>query len=233
MTSMQDNTAAADHVDLCIIGSGSGLSLIDDDINDWQIALIDNGIGPNDAFGGTCLNAGCIPSKMFSFPATYALAPTHAARVDVDLGVQGIDFKAIQARTFGRTDAISASGLAGLTRRENVQVLFGSATFVDDHTVRVGHRQITADHIVIAAGSRPRQVRAPGFDDPYLQAFVYTSESIMRVEELPQRLIILGGGIEAVEFAHIFAAMGSQVSIISRSEPLLRALDSSVAIRVT
>ncbi len=61
MTSMQDNTAAADHVDLCIIGSGSGLSLIDDDINDWQIALIDNGIGPNDAFGGTCLNAGCIP----------------------------------------------------------------------------------------------------------------------------------------------------------------------------
>lgn len=233
MTSMQDNTAAADHVDLCIIGSGSGLSLIDDDINDWQIALIDNGIGPNDAFGGTCLNAGCIPSKMFSFPATYALAPTHAARVDVDLGVQGIDFKAIQARTFGRTDAISASGLDGLTRRENVQVLFGSATFVDDHTVRVGHRQITADRIVIAAGSRPRQVRAPGFDDPYLQAFVYTSESIMRVEELPQRLIILGGGIEAVEFAHIFAAMGSQVSIISRSEPLLRALDSSVAIRVT
>lgn len=89
MTSMQDNTAAADHVDLCIIGSGSGLSLIDDDINDWQIALIDNGIGPNDAFGGTCLNAGCIPSKMFSFPATYALAPTHAARVDVDLGVRG------------------------------------------------------------------------------------------------------------------------------------------------
>ena len=52
-------------------------------------------------------------------------------------------------------------------------------------------------------------------------------------QELPQRLIILGGGIEAVEFAHIFAAMGSQVSIISRSEPLLRALDSSVAIRVS
>lgn len=230
---MHDTPSAADHVDLCIIGSGSGLSLIDDDINDWQIALIDDGIGPNDAFGGTCLNAGCIPSKMLSVPASFSMAPLSAARIDVGLNLMNVDFKAIQSRTFGRTDSISASGLAGVARRPNVQVLFGSATFVDAHTVRVGHRQITADRIVIAAGSRPRQVSAPGFDDPYLQGFVHTSESIMRTDELPQRLVILGGGVEAVEFGHIFAGMGSQVSIICRREPLLRALDSAIGVKVT
>lgn len=230
---MQERPSAADDVDLCIIGSGSGLALVDDDIDDWRIALIDDGTGPNDAFGGTCLNAGCIPSKMLALPASLSLMPQTAARVDLNLDLVGIDFKAIQSRTFGRTDSISASGLAGLVRRPNVQVLFGSATFVDDHTIRVGHRQIRAEQIVIAAGSRPRLVDAPGFDDPYLQGFVHTSESIMRVDELPQRLVILGGGSEAVEFGHIFAGMGSQVSIVCRSEPLLRAMDSAVGIRVT
>lgn len=222
-----------DHVDLCVIGSGSGLSLIDDDINDWQIALIDNGVGPLPIFGGTCLNAGCIPSKMFAYPARFALAPTDAGRVDVAVEFRGADFKAIQQRTFGRTDGVADAGLAGLKARENVQVLTGRATFVDEHTIRVGQRQITADRIVIAAGSRPRMPEVPGFEESFLQAFVHTSETIMRIEELPRRLVILGGGVEAVEFGHIFSGMGCQVSIITRSEPLLRHHDQEVATRVT
>lgn len=222
-----------DHVELCIIGSGSGLSLIDDDIADWQIALVDNGIGPTGAFGGTCLNAGCIPSKMLALPARYALAPAEAERVDVRLEFKGADFHAIQARTFGRIDAVSSGGLAHLGTRPNVQVLFGPAVFVDPHTIRVGHRQVSADRIVIAAGSRPRMLQAPGFDDPYLQPFVHTSASILRIEDLPKRLVIIGGGVEAVEFGHIFAGLGSHVTIIARSEPLLRAKDESIGTRVT
>lgn len=222
-----------DHVDLCIIGSGSGLSLIDDDIDDWQIALIDNGIGPTNAFGGTCLNAGCIPTKMLALPARFAMLPAQADRVNVDVEFRGADFKAIQARTFGRTDEVSESGLAGLLERPNVQVLTGSATFVDPHTIRVGHRQISADRFVIAAGSRPRLLDAAGFDDPYLQGFVHTSESVMRLENLPKRLVVIGGGVEAVEFAHVFSGMGAHVSIITRSEPLLRRLDHAVSTRVT
>ena len=72
-----------DHVDLCIIGSGSGLSLIDDDIDDWQIALLDNGVGPTQIFGGTCLNAGCIPTKMLALPADVCRTPELGARVNV------------------------------------------------------------------------------------------------------------------------------------------------------
>ena len=83
-----------DHVDLCIIGSGSGLSLIDDDIDDWQIALLDNGVGPTQIFGGTCLNAGCIPSKMLAKPAGFSLAPEQARLINADVKFLGVDHKA-------------------------------------------------------------------------------------------------------------------------------------------
>ncbi|GAA2182947.1 mycothione reductase [Brooklawnia cerclae] len=221
------------HVDLAIIGSGSGLSLIDDDIDGWRIALIDNGVGPTDAFGGTCLNAGCIPTKMLAMPARYAVAPAQARAVDVNLSFRGADFAALQARVFGRTDAIAASGLAGLVARPNVSVLHGAATFIDAHTLHVAGQTFTADRIVLAAGSRPRLLDAPGFDEPYLGAFVHTSESIMRVPQLPKRLIIIGGGTEAVEFGHIFSGLGSQVAIIARRDSLLRAFDPDVAAAVT
>lgn len=224
---------AAGHFDLCIIGSGSGLSLIDDDLDDWRIALVDNGVGPLDIFGGTCLNAGCIPTKMLAVPAGYALAPGQAGRVGANLAFKGMDFRAIQQRVFGRTDAVAESGLAGLVRRSNVQVFRGAAIFADAHTVQVGQRRFTADQIVLAAGSRPRMPQVPGFDDPYLQPFVHTSDSIMRIEELPEHLIILGGGVEAVEFAHIFAGMGSRVTLVSRSEPLMRRFDEKVSETIT
>lgn len=217
-----------DHVDLCIIGSGSGLSLINDDLNDWQIALIDNGLGPLERFGGTCLNAGCIPTKMLAMPAHFANAPEEAAAVDAKVSFEGIDYEALKMRTFGRTDGISSSGLSGLGPRENVQVIIGAATFVDAHTIKVGQRTITADRIVIGAGSRPRTFDLPGFDDPYVQAFLHTSETIMRVAELPRRMVILGGGVEAVEFGHIYSALGVQVSIISRSDRLLRKFEPAI-----
>lgn len=226
-------TTPPDHFDLCIIGSGSGLSLIDDDINGWRIALIDDGVGPTDLFGGTCLNAGCIPTKMLALPARYATAPAQARRVDAEVEFHGVDFTALQSRTFGRTDAISESGLAGLVARENVDVIHGSATFVDAHTIQVGQRTISADRIVLAAGSRPRSLTVTGFDEPYLQAFVHTSDTIMRVEELPRRLLIIGGGVEAVEFSHTFAGLGCHVSVIARSAPLLRKHEPEVAELVT
>ncbi len=226
---MAEQQVSNDHVDLCIIGSGSGLSLVNDDLGDWKIVVIDDGLGVLERFGGTCLNAGCIPTKMFAVPAHYAMAPAEAAAVDTEVSFSGIDYPALKMRIFGRTDGISSAGLSGLTARPNVEVIFGAATFVDAHTIKVGQRIVSADRIVVAAGSRPRGLDLPGFDDPYLQAFIHTSETIMRLAELPRRMVILGGGVEAVEFGHIYAALGVHVTVISRSAPLLRKLDSSIA----
>lgn len=227
-------TDSQKHFDLCVIGSGSGLGVMPPEVTaHWRVALIDAGIGPGELFGGTCLNAGCIPSKMFSVPATISRTPSWSGEVDVKLGSGSIDFAALQRRTFGRTDAISTSGLEWQLTRDNVEVFRSTASFVDEHTLRVGHELITADRFVIAAGSRPRPLDVAGLDEAWLQAYLHTSESIMRIPQPPHRLVILGGGTEAVEFAHIFDALGSQVTIVNRSSTLLRKMDDDVAKLIT
>lgn len=223
----------AQDFDLIIIGSGSGLTLIDDQLNDWRIALIDKGAGSTGAFGGTCLNAGCIPTKMLSLPARYATMPLRSRQVDTTITFEGINHHDLVSRVFGRTDAISEAGLAGLEARPNVTVLRGDAVFVGDHQVKVASQVISAPQIVLAAGSRPLPVTAPGFAERELRAFVHTSESVMRLPEVPKRLVIVGAGVEAVEFGHIFSALGSKVSIIARGEALLRHGDPDISRLIT
>lgn len=224
----------SEHFDLCVIGSGSGLAVMPPEVTEhWHTALIDPGIGPTEAFGGTCLNAGCIPSKMLSIPASSVAQVADARRMDVSMSTGGIDFAALQRRTFERTDAISDGGLEWQLSRENVKVYRDYANFIDSHTLRVGSETITADRFVIAAGSRPREIDKPGFTSRTLRPFIHSSESIMRLEEVPERLVILGGGTEAAEFAHIFSALGSRVTVINRSSTLLRKMDDDVARAVT
>ncbi|RLP09024.1 mycothione reductase [Propionibacterium australiense] len=224
---------AQEHFDICIIGSGSGNSIIDERFDDKTIALVDHGVGEDLWFGGTCLNAGCIPTKMMVVPASMAAGVEHAARLGVNLHLDGVDFAAIQQRVFGRTNGIAQAGLAWRESNENVTVLREAAAFVDEHTLQVGRRTITADQFVIAAGSRTRMLDAPGLDDPDLAGMIHTSETILRIKQVPGRLVIVGGGVEALEFGHIFASFGSRVTLVNRSDRLLRKIDEEVAGRAT
>lgn len=224
----------SEHFDLCVIGSGSGLAVMPPEITKhWRCALVDAGIGEQRLFGGTCLNAGCIPSKMLSLPASVSLTPADAARMNVRLTSRGIDFSGLRARTLQRTDSISTNGLDWQLGRENVKVYRHSARFIDAHTLRVGDETISADRFVLAAGSHPRMLDAPGFDEPDLAAFVHSSDSIMRIPQPPARLIILGGGTEAVEFAHIFSALGTEVTMVNRSSRILKKIEPALADFVT
>ncbi|MHA6525854.1 mycothione reductase [Tessaracoccus sp. G1721] len=211
------------HFDLVVIGSGSGNSLIDERFATWNVALIER----DETFGGTCLNRGCIPTKMFVLPADHAAAPAEARRLGVDLQYRGSDWKAIRDRIFGRIDPISAGGLDWRRRSSNVTVFQGEARFVGPKTLQVGDNTISADHIVIATGSRPRSVEVPGLEE--VEGLVFTSDTIMRVDERPRRLVIVGGGYIAAEFAHIFSALGTEVTLINRSDVLLRHHDREVA----
>lgn len=211
------------HFDLAVIGSGTGNSLIDERFADLKIALIDR----DSAFGGTCLNRGCIPTKMFVLPADFAVGVEQARRLGVDLNLRGVDWPAIRDRIFGRIDPISRGGLEWRVQSPNVTVFQEQAGFIDPHTLRVGAGQITADRIVLATGSRPRVLDVPGSDE--MAAFLHTSDDIMRMDELPERLVILGGGYIAAEFAHIFSALGSEVTLINRSDVLLRHQDRELA----
>ncbi|MDN6202577.1 MAG: FAD-dependent oxidoreductase, partial [Micrococcaceae bacterium] len=214
------------HYDLAIVGSGSGNSLITGFWDDKKVAMIDAG-----TFGGTCLNVGCIPTKMFVYPATLAASPREAARLGVDLEHRGTDWPGIRDRIFGRIDAISADGLRYRDQElENVDVYTESVRLRDPRTLVTESGQvITADQIVLASGSRAVLPEVPGVELPQ----VHTSDTVMRLDALPERVLIVGGGFIAAEFAHVFHGLGSQVIQANRSAALLRHHDQEISRRFT
>lgn len=214
------------HYDLAIIGSGSGNSLVGPDFDHWQIAVIEES-----TFGGTCLNVGCIPTKMYVYPADLAEAAQHSGRLGVDAQLNGVRWRDIRDRVFGRIDPISAGGRQYRAEGSpNTTLIEAHASFVDAHTLELSTGQtITADRVVVATGSRPMiPAVVMGCDVPF-----HTSDTVMRIDDLPGRVAILGGGYIAAEFAHVFAAFGSQTTVIARGSPLLRHLDLEIAERFT
>ncbi|GGU84286.1 mycothione reductase [Lentzea flava] len=214
------------HFDLVIIGTGSGNSIPNEAMAGWDIAILEKG-----TFGGTCLNVGCIPTKMFVHTADQAAAPANAKKLGVDAHLDAVHWPQIRDRIFGRIDPISEGGRNWRANENaNVIVYEGTAKFVDAHTIDTGTGEtITADRIVVAAGSRPT---VPEVADIETTGF-HTSDSIMRLDELPKSLIILGSGFIAAEFAHVFSSFGVQVTVIARSNLLLRHEDLEIAQRFT
>ena len=216
--------------DLVIVGSGSGNSIADGAFAQSSVAIIDGG-----TFGGTCLNVGCIPTKMFVYPGDV----TSLIRDDASaLGLRGdqptADWPAIRDRIFSRVDSISAAGKewrqAGAA---NTTLYDQPAKLVSPKTLRLADgTEITADSLVLAAGSRPVLPEITGLNeadvyDPMIP--VHTSDTIMRLDRLPERLVVVGSGYVASEFAHIFSAYGVDVTQIARSGALLRHFDHDIA----
>jgi mycothione reductase len=210
------------HYDLAIIGSGSGNTLISPEWDDRQVVLVEGG-----TFGGTCLNVGCIPTKMYVYPAGLATAAAESSRLGVDLFLDGVRWRDIRDRIFTRIDAISSGGRK--YRADELQ----NVRLIEDYVRLTGERSfetpsgevITADQLVIATGSRAVRPEIPGISLPQ----VHTSDTVMRLEDLPKRLLILGGGYIAAEFAHVFGAFGTEVTIAVRSGGMLRHLDETVS----
>ncbi|MDQ6849806.1 MAG: mycothione reductase [Actinomycetota bacterium] len=209
------------HFDLAIIGSGSGNSLVGPDFDHWRIAVIEES-----TFGGTCLNVGCIPTKMYVYPADLAGSPQHAARLGVDLRLDAVHWRQIRDRVFGRIDPISAGGRIYRREGKNTTLYEAHATFTGPHELALSTGEtITADRIVIATGSRAEIPELVAESEvPF-----HTSDTVMRIDELPERIAILGSGYIACEFAHVFSAFGARTSVIARSDRLLRKLDTDVS----
>src|SRR3954462_2060169 len=173
------------HFDLAVIGTGSGNSIIDEQFADRRVALLEDGI-----FGGTCLNVGCIPTKMFISPADLAYEAAHGGRLGLETRFRRARWPEIRGRIFGRIDPISIGGRHWRAdKNENVTLFEDHARFVDVRTLDTGTGQtITADQVVIAAGSRPILPEVEGL----LDIDFHTSNTIMRIDDLPDRLLILG-----------------------------------------
>lgn len=211
--------------DLIIIGAGSGNSIIGPEHDDMDVAIVERGL-----FGGTCLNVGCIPSKMFVYAAEIAELAAHVGpKLGVHTTFEGADWPAIRDRVFGRIDPIAAGGEDYRKSLENVTVYQHDARFVGPKEIQVGGETITADTIVIAAGARAWAPPIDGLED----VGYHTSDTIMRLDELPKRLAVLGGGYIATELGNVFGMLGSEVTFIVRSDAMLRSEDEAISTAFT
>ena len=161
--------------------------------------------------GGTCLNVGCIPTKaMVQSAHAYNDAQGHFAQLGVRLGNIDLDFEQVQSNRRGIVDGV-VKGLAGLLKTNGIQVVKGRGRFTGPNTLAVeGGEDIQFKAAVIATGSRPAAPPIPGVDHPRC----IDSTGALELDAVPQRLVVLGGGVIGVEFASIYAQFGSAVTVI-------------------
>ena len=208
-----------DRFDLLIVGSGSTAfaAAIKASELGGRVAMVERR-----TLGGTCANRGCLPSKNLIEAARIVHEASHPGYAGLTRAPMSVDFPTLVRQ---KDDVVHeyrakkyagvADGLAGL------EVISGDARFEDANTVSVDQTRIAADRFLVATGSRPTIPAIPGLDAvPYLTSDLLDADEAGRLSELPASLIILGGGYIAVELAQMFSRLGSQVTLVARSEIL-------------
>ncbi len=172
-----------------------------------------------ETLGGVCLNVGCIPSKALLHAARVIAEAEEAAEFGVSFPRPELDLERL-ARWKDEVVGKLTGGLSGLAKRRKVTVVTGVASFTSPTSIDVGGTSISFDHCIIAAGSRP--IRLPGLpDDPR----IIDSTGALKLERLPERLLVVGGGIIGLEMACIYDALGSRVSVVELTEELMPGCD--------
>ena len=216
-----------DKTDLLIIGSGPGgyRTASYAAKNGLHVTIIEK-----DQLGGTCLNAGCIPTKCLAHDAEVRIAALSSFDT-----LPSLDFVKVMERKNGVLSQLR-EGINTLLNQPNINLIKGEAHFVSDHIVEVGDRKIEAKNIIIATGS---QAKLPPFinredylNSPTLKRSVVTSTELLSIDELPKRLVIIGAGVISMEFASAFAAFGCQVVVVEYMKECLPMIDSDIAKRL-
>jgi glutathione reductase (NADPH) len=174
------------------------------------------------AMGGTCVNVGCIPKKLYSYAGHYAQTFREAAGYGWHVGETTFDWdtlKANRAQEIGRLNGIYNDLLTGA----GVRVITGWATLADAHTVKVGTQSFTAKTLLLATGGTPYVPDIAG------REHVVTSDQMFDLTPFPRKLIVVGGGYIACEFASIFHGLGADVTLVPRGGRLLAAFDQDIS----
>ncbi len=204
------------HYDLIAIGAGSGgLSIVERAAQyGARCAVVETG-----KLGGTCVNVGCVPKKVMWYGASLAHALHDATDYGFNIDIKGFDWAELKAkrdRYVGNINTWYHSFLAD----SDIDEIHGYAQFLDAHTLAVAGQTYTAEHIVIAPGSRPIVPDIPGAE------FGITSDGFFELQALPERVAIVGSGYIAVEIAGVLNALGSEVTLFLRKQHLLREFDA-------
>jgi len=199
--------------DVLVIGSGSGMIVASNAVGSgMKTAVVE--FGP---MGGTCLNRGCIPSKMLIYPADLVSIIREAEGLGVEAAINSIDFQKIMKRMRQLVTEDSRRQAEAVEATPNLTWFKDVGEFVSDYTMKVGSHVIKADWIFIVSGARPGIPSIKGIEKlSYL-----TSDTVLELETQPKTIIIIGGGYVAAEYGHFFSSMGTKVTIIQRNPRLL------------
>lgn len=204
--------------DLFVIGAGSGGVRA----ARWAAGLAARvAIAEERYLGGTCVNAGCIPKKLLAYAAHYHEDFEDAAHYGWRAGAPHFEWPSLIAakdREIARLNGVYER----LLRSSGVEIVRARATLADRHTVEADGKRFSAEHILVATGGWPVKPDTPGAE------FGFTSNEAFHLPELPRRIVIIGGGYIAVEFASIFNGLGAKTTLVYRSDRLLRAFDADL-----
>ncbi len=199
--------------DLVVIGSGAGMNVAASALEqDLKVALVEKG-----PLGGTCLNRGCIPSKIIIYPADIIRLLQDAKAVGVNAKIERVDFDHIMKRTWDAVLEDRHQMEAGVRQNPNITLYHDTGYFVSDYTMQVKNDTFSAKKVVIASGARPIIPNIPGLNE----AGYLTSETIFSIKTQPTSLIIIGGGYIAAEMGHFFSSIGTAVTIVGRNPELV------------
>jgi pyruvate/2-oxoglutarate dehydrogenase complex dihydrolipoamide dehydrogenase (E3) component len=221
---------AAENYDAIVIGTSQGGRFLPLELAKagQKVALVERG-----RLGGVCVNTGCTPTKTMVASARLAYQARRGAEYGVQIGPVSVDLAAVRERKRAMVAGARQNYASRLTQ-DGPELIEGEAHFTGPKTVEIaltdgGTRQISAPVVVIDAGTRPKPPAIPGAGDvPLLD-----STSIMELDELPEHLIVLGGGYIGLEFGQMFRRFGSEVTIVQRSARLLTIEDEDVSDEVT
>src|SRR3989338_4607818 len=211
--------------DLIVIGAGSGLNVSSAAAEmGLKVAVVEKG-----PMGGTCLNRGCILSKIIIHSADVAETARNSAKFGINSKISSIDFKKITARASSIVDKDAKEIEEGIIEDKNTTLFKTEAKFIADKTLKAGKETIRGDKIVIAAGTRPSVPPVEGLKD----VDFITSDEALRLKKLPKSMTILGGGYIAAELAHFYGALGTKISIIQRRNVLIPNEDEEISKKFT
>ncbi|MCK0113972.1 dihydrolipoyl dehydrogenase [Ornithinimicrobium sp. F0845] len=218
---MAETPPDADHTfDVVILGGGSGgysCALRAAQLG-LKVALVEK-----DKLGGTCLHRGCIPTKALLHAAEVADSARESAKFGVNTTLDSIDLATVHTYKDGVVGRLH-KGLQGLVSSATIEYVEGLGQLTSPTIVQVGDRTLTGKNVVLATGSYARTI--PGLE---IGGRIITSDQAMTLAELPQRVVVLGGGVIGVEFASVFASFGAEVTVVEALPRLVAAEDEAVS----
>lgn len=213
--------------DAIIVGSGQGGTPLSKKLAQagWKTALVEK-----EYIGGTCVNVGCTPTKTMIASARALYTIAKAKELGVNVGSFSADMPAIVERKVSVVKQFRNGSLEGLEKTENLTLIFGKASFIDQKKLQVtlnegGTEIITADQIILDVGGRPSIPEIDGIES----VEYFTSSTIMELKEVPKHLLVIGGSYVGLEFGQMFRRFGSLVTVLEYGKQFLSREDDDIA----